>query len=523
VFYFYKNRIRGAVMPRAEKFVVNEEVKFSAGEELVSVTDTQGVVQYANDGFCRVAGFTYDELVGQHHNIVRHPDMPKQAFADMWSKLKSKQAWRGAVKNRCKDGRYYWVDAFVTPKFDDGELTGYQSVRTVLQPEYRQRAESLYGQLNNGKNPGKALLTGRIKDGLYLLLGMIMASAALFYPAVAFFLIVLPYIIFKDELIGLRTKIIAQQNEYDSISRFIFSGNDASSVFDFSKKMQEGRIKTIIGRVMDSTLALSKGGDVLKQSSQKAKQGVELQASELHQVSVAVEEMVASNAEVTSNTALTSKKVDSVHKDCKLATDSMSSTMNKVSKLATEVAESAATAGALAEEAKKISGIMQEIQGIADQTNLLALNAAIEAARAGEQGRGFAVVADEVRALSSRTHAATEQIQSSVGEIQTTLLEWSHSMSKGKESAEECVIDTENTRTLVFKVYEQVSEISDLANQISVASEQQSVVSREISENILNISDASSDNLQQADIVAQESSNIETRTKALTALGTTFG
>jgi aerotaxis receptor len=96
-------------------------------------------------------------------------------------------------------------------------------------------------------------------------------------------------------------------------------------------------------------------------------------------------------------------------------------------------------------------------------------------------------------------------------------------MSKGKESADECVTDTENTRTLVFKVYEQVSEISDLANQISVASEQQSVVSREISENILNISDASSDNLQQADIVAQESSNIETRTKALTALGATFG
>ena len=123
-------------MASTDRFVLNEEVKFNTDEELVSVTDTQGVVQYANDIFCRVAGYEEVELVGQPHNIVRHPDMPKQSFTDMWSKLKSKQSWRGAVKNRCKDGRCYWLDVFVTPKFDDGELTGYQSVRTVLKPEY---------------------------------------------------------------------------------------------------------------------------------------------------------------------------------------------------------------------------------------------------------------------------------------------------------------------------------------------------------------------------------------------------
>ena len=109
----------------SQKPLNNEEVKFESNEELVSVTDTRGVIRYANAAFCRVAGFSEDELVGKNHNIVRHPDMPKAAFADMWTKLKAGLSWRGAVTNRCKDGRYYWVDAFVTPIFESGELAGY--------------------------------------------------------------------------------------------------------------------------------------------------------------------------------------------------------------------------------------------------------------------------------------------------------------------------------------------------------------------------------------------------------------
>ena len=511
-------------MSRRDQYVVNEEVRFNQDEELVSVTDTRGVITYANPIFCHVAGYTEQELVGKNHNIVRHPDMPKEAFADLWTKLKAKQAWRGAVKNRCKDGRYYWVDAFVTPVYEKGQLTGYQSVRRVLDPEIRNRAEKLYAQINQkGVSANVLKVPGGIKDISFVLLALILAVGCLYWPALAFGFIALPYLVFNSELFKLRSYCADQQKHYDSVSRLLYSGKDLSSLVDYRQKMNEGKIKTILGRVIDGTNNLNQGVNVLKNASAAAKKGVEKEALEIHQVATAIDEMVASISEVANNTVNTSKKVESVHQDCRVATDSMTRTMDKVSNLAKDVAKSASAASELAAEAEKIGQIMQEIQGIADQTNLLALNAAIEAARAGEQGRGFSVVADEVRALSSRTHNATEQIQASISEIQSTLLSWSKTMHKGKEAAEDCVADTSQTRDLVFKVYDDVTMISDLAAQISTAAEEQSMVSQEISRNVSNINDASLANLEQANIVEEESNKIQQRAQKLASLGLTFG
>src|SRR5690606_2695183 len=122
----------------------DEEVTYSDQEQLVSTTDLRGVITYANEIFCKVAGYSADELVGKNHNIVRHPDMPKAAFKDLWERLQAGQPWRGAVKNRCKDGRYYWVDAYVTPIYQQGKIVGYQSVRTRLDDGVRRQAERAY-------------------------------------------------------------------------------------------------------------------------------------------------------------------------------------------------------------------------------------------------------------------------------------------------------------------------------------------------------------------------------------------
>jgi aerotaxis receptor len=336
-------------------------------------------------------------------------------------------------------------------------------------------------------------------------------------------LIGLPYVTFNNELLKVRSYFTSQKNYYDSVSRHVFSETGMTGIADFSNKMHEGRIKTILGRVIDSTRELNAGVRSLKKSSEMAKSGIEQETHELHQVATAIEEIVTTISEVASNTVDTSERVDAVHQDCQASTDAMSRIMGRVSQLAIDVSKSATASAELAQEAEHIGVVMQEIQGIADQTNLLALNAAIEAARAGEHGRGFSVVADEVRALSSRTHTATQQIQTSVSDIQATLLSWSEPMLKGKEAAEQCVQDTAHTRDIVFKVYDNVSAIAELTAQISTASEEQSMVSQEISRNITNISDASQKNLEQAEIVELESNNIQQRASALGALGLTFG
>ncbi|MBB1369954.1 PAS domain-containing methyl-accepting chemotaxis protein [Pseudoalteromonas sp. SR45-4] len=510
-------------MSQQKQAIVDQEVTFGIDEELLSTTDLQGVITYANDNFCKVAGYTLDELVGNNHSMVRHPDMPKAAFADLWSNLKNDIAWRGAIKNRCKNGQYYWVDAFVTPIYENGKKIGYQSVRRRLLPEYLNSAENLYKRINSGKSINTFTHNlSALKLPLYLCFSALFAWLASYSLWFILLFIPLPFVIYYDQLVLSQRYLKKRKTESDSISRHVFSGSNIFSFADFQIKLLEGKVTTIVGRIIDGTLSLSKGADSLKICAEAAQAGVEKEASELHQVSSAVEEMVHSIDEVAKNTLVTNQRVKQAHQDCESATKAMSGTMQEVSLLANEVDNSASSATELATEAEKIGDIMQEIQGIADQTNLLALNAAIEAARAGEHGRGFSVVADEVRALSSRTHTATEQIQVSISEMQSTLLNWSKTMEAGKNAAESCVKETRNTQDIVSKVYAAITDISDLATQISTVAEEQSMVSQEISRNISNISSASSDNLAQAHSVGAESDAIEKHSKALASLGLSF-
>ena len=111
--------------------VTQRERTFPASERLISTTDLNSNITYCNDAFVEISGFTREELLGQPHNLVRHPDMPPGVFAHMWETIKQGKPWMGVVKNRAKNGDYYWVSAYVTPIYENGRVAGYESVRSL--------------------------------------------------------------------------------------------------------------------------------------------------------------------------------------------------------------------------------------------------------------------------------------------------------------------------------------------------------------------------------------------------------
>ena len=132
--------------------VTQQEKTFSADTKLISVTDLQGNITDCNQAFVDVSGFSREELIGQPHNIVRHPDMPVEAFRTMWAQLKLGKPWMGVVKNRCKNGDHYWVDAYVTPITQNGKVVGYESVRSCPNRDTVARAEALYKSVKAGQS-----------------------------------------------------------------------------------------------------------------------------------------------------------------------------------------------------------------------------------------------------------------------------------------------------------------------------------------------------------------------------------
>jgi methyl-accepting chemotaxis protein len=142
--------------------VTHVEYKLKENDSIVSKTDTRGMITYINDDFLRVSGFTTQELIGSPHNIVRHPDMPAEAFEDMWRSLKAGRPWTGMVKNRCKNGDYYWVLANATPIYENNNLIGYMSVRSKPSYEQIEATSAAYKLFREGKAGNLKIRDGKI-------------------------------------------------------------------------------------------------------------------------------------------------------------------------------------------------------------------------------------------------------------------------------------------------------------------------------------------------------------------------
>lgn len=461
--------------------VTQTEHHYDSLVTLLSTTDVDSHIRYANPAFIEVSGFAREDLIGQPHNLVRHPDMPPQAFADMWRSLKSGHSWSGLVKNRRNNGDHYWVRANVTPMRRNGVIHGFMSVRTAPRREEVEAAERVYTRIREQGGAGKLffhqglilrrgwqgyltslpkLLSTRWRIRACLAL-MPLAAGLVTYIAGAGIPLVAMLLGSTALVAGLSGWLLERQfatplaTIAEQAQRVASGGRPDNIQLDrlddvggiLRSVNQSGlNLAALIDDVGSRVEGLHRVADEIGHGNRELAGRTEQSAASIVETAAALEQLGAAIAQNTES----SKQAARLAEETSTSATQGGEVMQDV----------IATMRSMTERAERITGIVEVIESIAFQTNILALNASVEAARAGEQGRGFAVVAGEVRNLAGRCADASKEIR---GLIERSVSS-ARAGSQGVDRAGECMTE----------IVERTQRVSTLIGEISLASQEQS-------------------------------------------------